>query len=306
MLAKSLSFTAVIGLSILATSVFDQGAASAQNSNAVNSAKIEVLERQVRMLRTRLGLNPEQPEAGAVPAGINPQLVASLSAKIGMLETQIRRLNGRLEEFEHKQRLMQDDIDLLRKELALQRSEIIQGSAVPAPGASAGAGEADGPAVAADGGQALPSVDEAVEEAVVEEAAVSVDLPEGTAAEQFDFAFAFVRKNDLKRGRLAFEKFVASNAGDSRMANAKYWLGRIHLQEGRNAQAAQYLLALIEEHPNHAKRPDALVDLADVLLKLDSAGDACNALAEFRRVEDKASARLKAHAARISTAARCE
>ena len=114
-----------------------------------------------------------------------------------------------------------------------------------------------------------------------------------------------VRKNDLQRGQLAFEKFIEANAGDSRIGNAKFWLGRIHLQEGHNAQAAQYLLALIEEHPNHAKRPDALVDLAEVLLKLESAGDACNALSEFRRVDGKASSRLKARAGRIGASARC-
>ena len=293
MLMKSLSLAAVIGLSLGFAAP-----AAAQNSNAVNSAKIEVLERQVRMLRARLGMNPAAPEgdtAGASSA--NPQLIANLSAKIGTLESQIRKLNGRLEEIEYRQRQTTEEIELLRKELDLQRQEFARGTTVQPSPAIEGATPQQGMQPAADGGQALAPVAEAE--------VVTVTLPEGDAAAQFDFAFAYVRKNDLTRGQLAFEQFIEANVGDSRIGNAKYWLGRIHLQEGRNAKAAQYLLALIEEHPNHAKRSDALVDLADVLLKLDSADDACNALAEFRRVEDKASARLKARAGRVAVAARC-
>jgi len=298
MLMKSLSLAAVIGL------FFGFAApAAAQNSNAVNSAKIEVLERQIRMLRARLGMNPAAPEEGAGgTSSANPQLIANLSAKIGTLESQIRKLNGRLEEIEYRQRQTAEEIELLRKELDLQRQEFARGAtAVQPSSATEGAISQPDMLPAADGGQALSPVVGAEAEAE----AVTVTLPEGDAAAQFDFAFAYVRKNDLTRGQLAFEQFIEANAGDSRIGNAKYWLGRIHLQEGRNAKAAQYLLALIEEHPNHAKRSDALVDLADVLLKLDSADDACNALAEFRRVEEKASARLKARAGRVAAAARC-
>lgn len=317
MLLKSLFLTAVLGLSL---SVVQP--ASAQGSRAVNSARIEVLERQVTMLRTRLGMNPPAPEEAA-PSGVkNPQLIADMSAKIGTLEGQIRKLTGRLELFEHRQRQMQTQIDLLRKEMEFARSSAalaavnagaggsnpdtskdISASAVgvgakTAASASAASGTKD-TASAAGSGQALAPIAEAKPVATVE-------LPDSDAAGQFDYAFAFVRKNDLVRGRLALEAFLEANKGDSRAANAKYWLGRIHLQEGRNAKAAQYLLELIEGHPNHPKRADALVDLADVLLKLGSADDACNALAEFRRVEDKASARLIARANRVGATARCQ
>lgn len=289
----SLSTLAALGLA-LSISI----PAAAQNSSAVNSAKIEVLERQVRMLRSRLGLSnqPVQDSQAAAPA--NPQLMADLSAKIGSLESQMRRLNGRLEEFEFRQRQTLDEIEVLRKELEFQRQEMTRvTTAQPTTATSPVEGQPVTPP--ADGGETLAPV-EAPAAPTVE-----VELPDGDAAQQFDYAFAFVRKNDLQSGQAAFEKFIAANPGDTRIGNAKYWLGRIHAQEGRNAQAAQLLLSLIEEHPNHDKRPDALVDLADVLLKLDSASDACNALAEFRRVADKASTRLQARADRVSASARC-
>jgi len=300
MFVKSLLLAAVLTISVGSISPV-----WAQNSNAVNSAKIEVLERQVTMLRTRLGMNPAAPEARVrVDApDANPALLADLSAKVGSLESQIRRLNGRLEELEYGQRQMQEGMASLRAEVALQRREGARGAGgLTSTGLGAEASSSVLPAgsVASDGGQPLSAVDEAPA------ATISVTLPEGDAALQYDYAFSFVQKNDLVRAKLALEKFIAANAGDTRVGNAKYWIGRIHMLEGRNAAAAQQLLALIEEHPNHKKRTDALVDLAEVLLKLESAGDACDALAEFSRVEDKASARLKARAALVKKNARCE
>ena len=133
----------------------------------------------------------------------------------------------------------------------------------------------------------------------------AVELPEGTPAERYGFAFAFVRSNDLDSGRTAMEQFLDTHGDDPQAPNAKFWLGRIYMQQGRNAEAAQMFLDLIENHPNHNRRADSLVDLSDVLIKLGAAEDACNALAEFRRIEEDASDRLKANARRVSDRARC-
>ncbi|MEX0298216.1 MAG: tetratricopeptide repeat protein [Kordiimonas sp.] len=267
---------------------------NAQSSNAVNSARIDVLERKIRTLQSRMGIAPSadvDSTAEASPA--DRRLVADLSAKLGGVERQMRQLNGRLEEYEFKQRQLEQALDLLRKELSLQREDML---------AAASNGSSSGVNSPVAGVGVSPAVVEPVEPEVV---APVVELPEGDAAAQYKYAFSFIQKNDLDSGRTAMEQFVAANAGDQLIGNAKFWLGRIHLQKGRNGQAAQQLFSLIEDHPNHPKRADALVDLADVLVKLDSGEDACNALAEFRRVEDSASPRLKKRAQQIGTTAKC-
>lgn len=265
-------------------------AALGQSSNAVNTARIEVLERKVRALQSRLGVQSTATENPAAPASMNDRrLVADLSAKLGGVERQMRQLNGRLEEYEFKQRQLEQALDLLRKELTLQRQDMLAATAN-----GAGSPAESTPVPTAAPAEAVPAVE-----------TKAIELPEGDAAAQYKFAFAFIQKNDLDSGRQAMEKFIAANAGDTRIGNAKFWLGRIHLQQGRNGQAAQQLFSLIEDHPNHPKRADALVDLADVLVKLDSGSDACNALAEFRRVGDGVSARLKRRAEQIGQSARC-
>lgn len=276
-------FMLLVTVGLIATS----SAAIGQSSNAVNTARIEVLERKIRALQSRLGI-ADTAEIATNSADASPadrRLVADLSVKLGSIERQMRQLNGRLEEYDYKQRQLEQALDLLRKELTLQREDMI----------SATSGQISAP---------QPTEAEPVA-APQQEETPAVALPAGDADAQYKYAFAFIQKNDLDSGREAMEQFVAQNGGDTRIGHAKFWLGRIHLQQGRNGQAAQQLFSLIEDHPNHPKRADALVDLADVLVKLDSGTDACAALAEFRRVEDGVSPRLKTRAAQISDKAAC-
>lgn len=228
-------------------------------------------------------------------------IIADLVAKVGTLENQIRRLNGQLEEYDYKVRQQNEAIELLRKELELQREDMAVAMQAQK---SASVQSAQTPVEPSPTQTPVPNTD--APEVTPAIAATVVTLPEGSASDQYKYAFAFIQKNDLTAGRTALEQFMAANADDPLVGNAKFWLGRIHLKEGRNGQAAQQLLSLIEEHPNHAKRADALVDLADALVKLDSSADACNALAEFRRVNKDAGSRLATRATRVSEAARCQ
>lgn len=279
--------------------------AAAQNSPAVMMERIETLERQLRLLQRRISSgqvdvdSSSSDEREVPPSAGDRRLIADMSARLGTLDRQIRQLTGRLEEMEFRQNQMNETLNLALEQIARQRSQEQVpgqvGGAVSTPPRETVPVEA-----AAGGGEQLEALPD-----VVTPTAPEVALPEGTSAERFDYAFTFIRQNDLDSGRIAMEQFLAAHAGDPQAANAKFWLGRIHMQQSRNAEAAQLFLSLIEDHPNHDKRVDALVDLSDVLVKLGAADDACNALAEFRRIEGQATERLKARARRISSSARC-
>lgn len=274
--------------------------AYAQSSPAVMNERIETLERQLRLVQRRLngGTVDVAPQGDQTAGGSDRRLLADISAKLGTLERQIRQLNGRLEEFEYRQNDLASSIEQLRIQMSIQREQQLTGGDSQ-PSQPAPSNTATQPADSA-GGEPLGALPE---ETVAENTAV--ELPEGTPAERYGFAFAFVRSNDLDSGRVAMEEFLDAHGDDPQAPNAKFWLGRIHMQQGRNAEAAQMFLDLIENHPNHNRRADSLVDLTDVLIKLGAAEDACNALAEFRRIEDDASDRLKANARRLSDRARC-
>ncbi len=285
---------------------------TAQSSPAVMEAKIDAIQRQLRILQRRVngGAVPTDTAEAEPTAPADRRVLADILAKMATLDRQMRQLNGRLEEYEYRQNEMTETLAQIRQQMALQREQMlaqtVDGSPVvdtqQQPQQGQGDVRPEGNTPPADPlvdtpGEALPAVPAA---------AATIDLPDGDAATQYSFAFAFIRKNDLDSGRIAMEKFMEAHPADPQAANAKFWLGRINMQQSRNAEAAQLFLSLIEDHPNHDKRVDALVDLSDVLIALGAAGDACNALAEFRRIEDKASERLKARARRVSETARCD
>lgn len=283
--------------------VFAFGVSAQAQSKAELALKIERLEREMIALENRLrgsnGVSAPAQSGGSVSDRV---LLADLAAKIGTVERQMRSLTGRLEEMEFRLRQQDQAMEMLRKELTLQQQEA---SEYRAAQAANGAG-ASGPQQNTASGSAVSAEPDTPAPAVQEAAKPDVALPEGDAAAQYQYAFDFIQKNELDDGFTAMELFLNAHPEDSRAGNAKFWLGRIHLLRGRMPQAAQQLLALIEEHPNHKKRVDALIDLADVLIALDSASDACNALAEFRRSDDKASQRLKTRADRTAQEAGCQ
>lgn len=275
----------------------------AQSSPAVMNERIETLERQLRLLQRRMSGGDVAVADNSVadaPSVSDRRLLADISARIGTLDRQIRQLNGRLEEFEYRQNELSTLVEQLQTQMTIQREQQLAGAGLPPAQPPASSGPATAPAQA--GQDVLPALPT---EETPTAAAPTISLPDGSASERYGYAFSFVRSNDLDSGRLAMEQFLAEHGDDAQAANAKFWLGRIHMQQGRNAEAAQMFLRLIEEHPNHNRRVDSLVDLSDVLIKLGAAEDACNALAEFRRIEDEASDRLKSNARRLSDRARC-
>ncbi|SDE50662.1 tetratricopeptide repeat protein [Kordiimonas lacus] len=284
----------VVAICILTLSVTIEVEAQ---SRAELALKVERLEREMIALENRLRGGAATSSATGASAGAQGSLddrtlLADLAAKIGTVERQMRAMTGRMEELEHKQRQLDEALDLLRRELQLQQQEAADYRA------SQAAQPNSQPVTAPADTAPAAKVDEAPKEP-------EISLPEGEPSDQYQYAFGFIQKNDLDSGFKAMDMFLKAHPDDSLAGNAKFWLGRIHLLKGRLPQAAQQLLALIEEHPNHGKRADALLDLADVLIGLGSKPDACNALAEFRRSADNASDRLKARAERTAAEAGC-
>lgn len=216
-------------------------------------------------------------------------LMNRMNGKLSSMERQLGQLTGRLETAEHENGLLREEIEVLRREVAAQSSTDTSAAAPPSPSAIA---PADTLAQVGD--------DMAMQ--------AELTLPEGDAAAQFQYAFDFIRRNDLASGLTAMTLFLDTNPEGELKGNAHFWLGRIHLQQNRPGEAARQFLTVIDEFEGHGKRPDALFELAQVLLTLDgnNGAAACNALAEFQRTADKANPRLKERAQRLAAQAQCD
>lgn len=274
----------------------------------VLAARIEQLEREIRAIEQRVSATEEGGTvtdgaggngSAAAPSG---NVLADLTVKLSALETQMRALTGRLEEVEYAGKKNARAIDALRQELDLRL-----GAGAPSnqPPVNAPLLSGSGTVGQASQGDVLPPVAEAVPSPAPVASPGAVKLPDGEAAARYNYAFEFVRQDDLESARTAMTLFLEAHPSDDLTPNAVFWLGRIHLREGRDGLAAQQFLKLIDSYPGHEKRADALVDLAEVLIRIDSAADACDALAEFDGLSATASPRLKSRALRLSETANC-
>ncbi len=94
---------------------------------------------------------------------------------------------------------------------------------------------------------------------------VSVDPAE---QKSYDAALASFNGGDYKAASTALANFVRSHPQSGYMANAQYMLGNSYyaLRDYRNAIAAQQ--AVVKNFPDHAKAPDALLNIATSQLEL--------------------------------------
>jgi predicted nucleic acid-binding Zn-ribbon protein len=115
----------VVAICILTLSVTIEVEAQ---SRAELALKVERLEREMIALENRLRGGAATSSATGASAGAQGSLddrtlLADLAAKIGTVERQMRAMTGRMEELEHKQRQLDEALDLLRRELQLQQQE---------------------------------------------------------------------------------------------------------------------------------------------------------------------------------------
>lgn len=232
------------------------------------------------------------------------RLLADLSVKLREVERELMLTTGRLEESEFKNREIEAELKLLRKEIQILATSQSKMAAKIDSGAGFGPAKSSPRAGGRVTGADQPRGDRPVSGPGNPSAAI-VALPAGTPAEKFDYAFDFIRKNDLQGAEKLLNIFAADYPDNPLTGNAYFWLGRVYLQTGRPQQAAEKLLLLIDDFADHDKRPDAFVDLAQALIGLDFKKEACDALYEFNLVRDQASGRLKSRAIQLEQEANC-
>lgn len=192
--------------------------------------------------------------------------------RIQELEAELRRVNGRLEELEHRIAKMGADAALRLGDLEF-RVVTLEGGDTSVLGDPAPLGGAAPP----------PPVDAGPAVAVSERAA-------------FDAAVAMIRGGRPADGRAALVRFRRDYPGSPLTGDAQHWTAEAMFLASDYRAAAQTYLANVSEHPDARVAPDSLIGLALSLEKLGNPSEACLTLAEAER-------RFPANAAAIARAA---
>ncbi|WP_439544872.1 YbgF trimerization domain-containing protein [Sandarakinorhabdus sp.] len=221
--------------------------------------------------------------------------ITDLTARVDALEGSVRGLTGQIEAMEYKLRQLEDGQRRMKGDVEFRLNALENpGGAAPDSGATTlldgAAGSTAGPSVPA---AAVP-------------AAPPPPAKAATADAAWALAYAKVTARDWPGVETQMTKFIADWPKSTRIAQAKYWIGRSHAARNQHPQAAQAFLDVYQSTPRAAAAPDALLGLAGALNTMAKTENACQVLGELQSVYGaKLTESQKADAGRLRTKAKC-
>ena len=235
------------------------------------------------------GAKAVQPGEGRVTlAQLQPdpnRQLADVVARIAELEDEVRRLRGRVEELEFRQRSAGQSAS----------TRITVGRAaddVPPPGRSSGL---------AAPSPAAPGTPEDVPPTEVARAD-----PNAPPREQYETALGLLQRGEWTAAESAFDTFLQRFPDDQLAANAAYWLGETYYIRQDYADAAAIFARNYRSYgPEAAKAPDNLLKLGMSLSSLGDRERACQTFAELQKRHADAAVPVRQAVARESAAAGC-
>ncbi|MDE2229039.1 MAG: tol-pal system protein YbgF [Alphaproteobacteria bacterium] len=255
-------------------------AARAQDSSdaAALNNRLDRMERDLNALERQVyrggGSPPAATTNGGAPEGSGPAVLQT-EDRLARLDDQMRDLNGKVEVINNAISQMNERLDKLSNDVDMRLSALERGGAAPvANGASGSPAPGAVPSRAAAGTLGtLP-------------AAPSGAAPAATAAsprEQYQDAFALLRRADYPGAEQALRTFIAQHPNDPLAGNAQYWLGETYYVRRNWKDAAIAFAEGYQKYPKSSKAPDELLKLAMSLGNMGQKANACTALGRLRR-----------------------
>jgi tol-pal system protein YbgF len=249
--------------------------------------RIDRLERDLILLQRQFYRN-QVGTAPSAPGGEGAPLDAQI--RMNQIDDQLRSLTGQLEEIEY-------NIDRLTKRLdKMQADNEVRFQQLEGHGQVAAAAPPPAPVPIVPPPRDLERAPPAAAVAIpappvttpppgARDASVetSTALPNGSAMEQYNYAFNLLRVPDFHGAQVAFEAFLHQHPNDQLAGNAQYWLGETFFARNDFAAAAT---AFAEGYRKYPQGPKAVDDLLKLGISLGNSGrkqDACFSFAKLER-----------------------
>jgi tol-pal system protein YbgF len=257
--------------------------AQAQDSNLMR--KVERLQKELNDLQRYVYKGGAS--SGGTSSGemVGTDVAARMQLQISQMQDQMRSMNGRVEEVQHRIMVMEQRIDRMADDLEIRLQAIED--AISAGGTAALAPVNRGTTPPAEGSRSAPAAPAAAF------APTMPGLPQGASPrEQYDFAFELLKKRDYSGAGVALESFLEKNPDHALAGNAIYWLGETHYVKKDYKAAAKVFLDGYQKFPTGSKAPDNLLKLGMSLAAYGDTGNACKTLKKLLSTFPKAPARI--------------
>jgi tol-pal system protein YbgF len=105
--------------------------------------------------------------------------------------------------------------------------------------------------------------------------ATAASLPNGSATDQYNYAFGLLRSQDYPAAESAFTQFVQKHPQDELAGNAQYWLGETFFVRNDYNSAAAAFAKGYQTYPKSPKAQDNLLKLGVSLGNTGKKQEAC-------------------------------
>ena len=253
--------------------------------------RIDRLERDLNQVQRQVYRGQTTTQA---PGGDSSGGGGALDASVRMdqLEAQMRTLTGQLEEIQYgmsqlstKLEKMQADNEVRFQQLEGHGGAPSADAGVPPPPPtlkrSANGSEDTSRSAPASGTLGVAAPPDAGAPPNAQQAA-NVSLPNGSALDQYNYAFGLLRESDYKSAEGAFKAFLQKHPNDPLSSNAQYWLGETYFARNDYQQAASAFAEGYQRNPQGPKAEDNLLKMG---ISLGNSGKKQEACFSFARLE---------------------
>lgn len=201
---------------------------------------------------------------------------ADLQSRVLELEDQVRSLNGRLEEANHRAASAERQLELFKADVDLRFQDLAGGGSGGGSGGGMGAVREDG-----DGGSAPAELSPPPADREAAAGSAPSILPNGTPEAQYDFAIDLMKRGQFDQARQAFQEFLSLHPRHNLAGNAQYWLGETYYAQNDFKRAGDAFLTGYTTYASSNKAPDSLLKLGMSLAALGNKDAACTVWGEL-------------------------
>lgn len=239
-------------------------------------SRLSRLENEIQTLSRALFKGETPPSGisgGASASGMNQ---GALEVRLSQIESDMRNLTGSLEQKNHEQKLLEDNIaDMQARiadlELRLSQAATTPPSAQTAPLYTGSQQATNTPATLTQPDAAVPST------------TATVSATGGDPTSMYESAYGFLSDKKYPEAERGFIDFLDKYPEHNLAANAKYWLGETYYVRHDFEKSARVFAEAYQKYPNGPKGADSLLKLALSLNGLGKKPDACVALAQLKK-----------------------
>lgn len=275
--------------------------AAAQNPDIQNLLnRVDRLQRELTTLQRQFHRSGVRPVPSAPPE--TGKAVARGTVQLNLIENELRRLTGRLEELGHELRQLRTGrMEELGQELRQLRHRLDRLEAgPPGIGRQPAADAAPGAAAPRPPGVPRPAPPGRKD-------GVSTAQAPQTPEEQYDAAInLMLQKQDYAGAEKILRAFLKRNPKHELASKAHYYLGQAYFVRKQFRDAARAYGKGFEQFPKGEKAAESLLKLGVSLTKLDKRAEACTAYSALLASFPKAGKQLKAQVKQEQGRAKCQ